>query len=283
MRAIASARALAVASGARLIVFWDVNADLGARYEELFLAADGFEVINVSPRESFRDALIFLLYGELERFKGLPTKWITRLFFRNRILRHVRPGTFSDQDLVQMVRDADRLLITSWWSFYGGPKLDFSFFALHPPEQAAVESISQRFTANTIGVHIRRTDNANAKRYSPTTAFIGAMTNRIDLDHGVRFFLATDCEETQQQMKRLFGERLITRARETSRGSHQGMRDAVVDLFLLARTKNIVGSYYSTFSETAASIGGIQWVTVTNDESLVGKCNTEVLFVPTDS
>ena len=108
------------------------------------------------------------------------------------------------------------------------------------------------------------------------------MTKRIDLDHGVRFFLATDCEETEQQMKRLFGERLITRARETSRGSHQGMRDAVVDLFLLARTKNILGSYYSTFSETAASIGGIQWVTVTNDKLLVGKCNTEVLFVPTE-
>jgi hypothetical protein len=61
------------------------------------------------------------------------------------------------------------------------------------------------------------------------------------------------------------------------------MQDAVVDLFALARTSRILGSYFSTFSETAASIGGIQWVTVTDDPSLVGNCNSEVFLVTRES
>ena len=110
MRAIASARALAVATNARLIVFWEINRDVGVRYEELFLVNDRFKVVNVAPQESLRDALLFLLYGELESLKGIPAKWITRLFFRDRILRQVRPGDFSSVELERFVLDGPRIL-----------------------------------------------------------------------------------------------------------------------------------------------------------------------------
>jgi hypothetical protein len=281
MRAIASARALAAAADSRLVVFWEINADLGTRYEELFVPDNQFEVRNIAPQSSRRDALIYLLYGELKRVKGIPAQWITRCFFRGNILRFVRPGDFRDDELERMVREKRRMLITSWWSFYGESELDFSIFSLHAPEQEEIDSVSRNFTENTVGIHIRRTDNANAIRYSPTEAFIGAMKNRVALDPDIKFFLTTDCRDTEKKIKSVFGERVITRNREVSRSSFQGMRDAVVDLFLLARTTDILGSYYSTFSETAASIGGIQWVTVTNDPSLVGHCNSEVLLVAT--
>jgi hypothetical protein len=283
MRAIASARALSIATNSKLVVFWDINGDVGARHEDLFVPEDRLKVMNISPRDSLRDALIFLVYGELESVKGMPAKWITRCFFRNRILRQVRPRQFSNRELEQFVRESKRTLITSWWSFYGEPEPDFSFFSLHPPQQEEVDNISQEFTTNTIGVHIRRTDNANAIRYSPSGAFITAMRRCIVADPDVRFFLTTDCSDTEQQLIAIFGKRILTRPRKLTRNSSLGMQDAVVDLFALARTSRILGSYFSTFSETAASIGGIPWVTVTDDPSLVGKCNSEVLLVTGES
>lgn len=279
MRAIASARALAVASDARLIVFWETNHDVGVRYDELFLADGGFTVVNVAPHQSLRDALVFLLYSEMERVKGIPVSWITRLLFRNRILRQVRPGQFSRAELEHFVRQNQRTLVSSWWSFYGDPEPDFSFFSLHPFEQAEVDEVSQQFGVRTIGVHIRRTDNVNAIRFSPTHAFVGAMKDCVKADPDVRFFLSTDSVETEHKLKAIFGGRLITRQRTISRNTIDGMRDAIVDLFILSRTSRILGSYYSTFSETAASIGSIKWVTVTDDVSLIGQCNSDVLLV----
>jgi hypothetical protein len=277
MRAIASAHALAARVQSRLVVFWDINADVGTRYEEIFRPDDRFKIVNVSPRDSLRDALLFLLYGELESVSGLPTRWITRWFFRNHIFGQVRPRDFSDCRLEQIVRGAKRTLITSWWSFYGEAKLDFSIFSLHQPQQQEVDDISRSFTESIVGVHIRRADNANAIRYSPTHAFIAAMKDCVVADPDARFFLTTDCTDTEWQIKSIFRDRIITRRRKISRSSADGMRDAVVDLFLLSRTSRILGSYYSTFSETAASIGGIQWVTVTDDASLVGRINSKVL------
>jgi hypothetical protein len=280
MRAIASAEALAKAAGTPLRVIWVVNPDVGVRYEAIFRLTDRYEVVNVHLRRSLRDALLLVLYCEWDNIRGIPTRWITPWYFRDRIFAHVRPGDFSNRRLEQIVRDAKRTLITSWWSFYAEQSLDFSIFTLHSPQQAEVDELSQAFGSNTIGVHIRRTDNANAMLYSPTYAFIAAMENCIAANSQARFFLTTDCVDTQRQIKSIFGERIITRTRRISRDSADGMRDAAVDLFLLSRTSRILGSYYSTFSETAADIGQIEWVTVTDDASLVGRCNSQVLVIP---
>lgn len=280
MRAIASAEALARAAATPLTVVWVVNPDVGVRYEEIFQPTDRCKIVNVHLRRSLRDAALLLLYCEWESIRGIPTRWVTRRYFRDRIFAQVRPGDFSDRRLEQIVRDAKRTLITSWWSFYSEPTLDFSIFVLHRPQQEEVDEVSRAFASATIGVHIRRTDNVNAIRYSPTRAFIAAMKNCVADDREARFFLTTDCGDTEREIKSVFGDKIITRSRTISRSSATGMRDAVVDLFLLSRTSRILGSYYSTFSETAASIGGIEWVTVTDDPSLVGRCNSRVLVVP---
>jgi hypothetical protein len=280
MRAIASARALAADAGADLIVVWDVDEGLGARYEELFVGDSSFKVRNLAPGASAIDALLFLVFGEVDQIRGIPTKWVTRAVFGDRVLRNLRPEHRTDSELRELLRSERKLLISSWWTFYGGAGVDFTFFTPRPDEQAQIERLSEPFGGDTIGVHIRRTDNANAIRQSPTSAFIAAMKNAVDENSGVKFFLATDCEETEGQLKALFGKRVISRSRDKSRGSLHGMRDAIVDLFVLARTRLIYGSFYSTFSETAADIGGIRWLTVTDNADLVGSCNSEVLLVP---
>ena len=279
MRTLASGRALAAATGAQCVVFWDVNGDLGARYEDLFVPGDdGFRLINVAPWASVGQIAQIVLFGETARIKGVPLGWVTRLALAGRIHRQVRPETFTPAELEALARQSGRMLITSWWSFYGGTDVDFSFFRPHPAAQIEIEAISARFNDSTIGVHIRRSDNANAIRYSPTSAFEGAMAQAIQADPRVSFFLTTDCPTTEATFAERFGKRVITRGRRISRDSVEGMRDAVVDLFVLSRTRRIFGSYYSTFSETAASLGRITWVTVTHDADL--RCNSAVLVIP---
>ena len=45
---------------------------------------------------------------------------------------------------------------------------------------------------------------------------------------------------------------------DTDRNSLEGMKFAVVDLFCLSKTKKIIGSVGSSYSQIAAEIGGIE-------------------------
>lgn len=281
LRALASARALAAATGARLVVFWDVNVDVGARYDDLFRPAeDGFELINVSREASPRQIASAVLFGETPRLKGIPLGWVTGLVLRNRIHRNLRPETFTPDELEDLVSQSGQMLITSWWAFYREAHVDFSFFQPHSSEQAEIDAVAAQFNDRTIGLHIRRSDNQAAIRYSPTSAFESAMESAIAGAPKTQFYLSTDCLKTEALICERFGNRVITRQRNLQRDSASGMKDAIVDLFCLSRTTVVWGCYYSTFSQTAASIGNINWYTVTDDPGLVGNCKAEVLLVP---
>ena len=75
----------------------------------------------------------------------------------------------------------------------------------------------------------------------------------------VRFYLATDDPETERHFRRTFGDRIDVLAKSVhgtaARGSAQGMQDAVVDLYRLARTRAILGNDHSTFSLVASLLG----------------------------
>ena len=105
-----------------------------------------------------------------------------------------------------------------------------------------------------VGVHIRRGDHNLAQERSPTAAFIERMAAE---DAAVRFFLATDSPAEEHALSIHFPNRIITASKAFGRDSTAGMRGAVVDLYALARTSRLLGSYWSSFSETAAEIGGI--------------------------
>ena len=279
MRAVAAARALALATGARLRVLWEVVPDLAARYEDLFVATDDFDVVNVEPSRSLADAAYLVAYSQMKSVRGAPTAWIGKLLFPGPRLSNLRPEHVAPEALERLVKTSRRLFIDSWWAFYGGKTLDFLFFRVRPELVSAATPIAERFGPASVGVHIRRADNGNAMRYSPTSAFIAAMRHVVDAEPATTFFLATDSRETEREIVEVFGPRVITRERELKRDCREGMLDAMIDMYLLSRTRRVLGSYYSTFSETAASLGGIAWATVTDDPSLVGKINADVLLV----
>jgi len=147
--------------------------------------------------------------------------------------------------------------IESYTPFFSSePRYDF--LTPIPPIQQAIDSVCRSFKERVVGIHVRRTDNRDAKDKSPTHAFLRAMEEEIEIDARTQFFLSTDSPEEEERLKTAFKERIITYTKRTlSRARRTGIQDAVTDLFCLSRTEKIIGSYGSSFTETASKISKI--------------------------
>lgn len=125
-----------------------------------------------------------------------------------------------------------------------------------------IEATAADFSLNTIGVHIRRSDNVESISVSTDDRFLAHMSAALEADPATTFYLASDSGASKRLMLDHFGRHVITDLRPTERGTLAGMEEAVVQLYALAKTRKVLGSYWSSFSHTAAHIGGIEEVIV---------------------
>lgn len=138
-----------------------------------------------------------------------------------------------------------------------------------PPAFAAAAaedaSSSRAVAADIVGVHVRRTDNLSARRCSPLAGFVLEMRAIAEKSpHGPpKFFLATDDADgmTAAELRAIFGkDRVLMRpattgspaAAEEARSTPAGMQAALAELLALSRCREIIGSFYSSFSVWAA-------------------------------
>ena len=129
----------------------------------------------------------------------------------------------------------------------------------HPVREVmrVVDSYRCQFNSHTIGLHIRRTDNAESIAKSPTELFIKKVREEIELHNDTKVFLATDSTDVKKEFIAAFGSRIITPQEDACRDSISGIRGGIIDLWTLASTQKIYGSAGSSFSPMAASIGGV--------------------------
>lgn len=134
------------------------------------------------------------------------------------------------------------------------------------PTDAIISKADKRIDVNTVGVHIRRTDNEKSRIYSPTEVFIDVMNRELSQNPETKFYLATDDEEEEKYLKSFFGDKILTYKKRTiDRNDPHGIEDALVDLVNLSNCVKIFGSYFSSFSDTAAAWKGIQKIIVTKE------------------
>lgn len=126
-----------------------------------------------------------------------------------------------------------------------------------PHLQQRIETLSAHFDSHTIGIHIRRTDHTTAIAESPDALFEATIARCIAADPAAHFFLATDDAALKQRLIDRFPKRISTQQCRGTRADLQGMEEAVVDLWTLARTSRILGSFWSSYTDTAAELGGI--------------------------
>jgi len=240
MRAIDSALALARANGVAMRVVWVRQPDCGAAFGELFQPVADLEVVE---RSRWGNRVLRRLEIAAGRYRC--------------VVRHDEM-----RSLLRLAFDFDRLLreresfVQSFHRFHPSPR-PFADFAPAAPLAAEIERIAGAFPGRTVGVHVRRGDNVLAAHHSPTAAYLERMAAALADDPETHFFLATDSPAAEDEIRRSFPGRVLTRPRTWGRDSTAALRDAVVDLWCLARTRAVLGSYFSSFSETAAEIGGL--------------------------
>ncbi|MBN2109295.1 MAG: hypothetical protein JW832_17840, partial [Deltaproteobacteria bacterium] len=126
--------------------------------------------------------------------------------------------------------------------------------------QTQIDTYANLFN-NTIGVHIRRTDNRKAVEYSPTEFFLSIMERLTHDDTRAGFFLATDDPQEEKRFLDAFpGRVIIHKKRSFLRNEPAAIQDALIDLYTLSKCKKIIGSYWSSFTDVARALGGAELI-----------------------
>ena len=124
--------------------------------------------------------------------------------------------------------------------------------------------LKKGISPSTIGVHVRRTDLliwADNEHWPIDVAESDRLLmERLDRESPeTSFFVAADNPDSMEKLLERYGDRVIM---NEALWLGEGLRktrveDAVIDLYCLAGCSRLVGTYWSSFSDYAALLGGI--------------------------
>lgn len=287
LRAIGSASVIASQTGKKLVVFWGRDEHLNCKFSSLFMPSTHYDVLEEKQWLNKKALYPYLPGSKPTSVFRKSANWLTCQIlgiqhqvwyedFNNTVstlVGEVNPTTIesmrafemsSFEHLQQLIKpiytSGSSFICTAWklvpWENYK------EFFVPIPQLQDIINKTSQNFY-HTIGVHIRRKDHDIAIRYSAESAFITAMQHELNKDYKVDFYLSTDCLQTERKVAdRFTGKVQFYTKKSYDRNSQQGIQEALIDLFVLANTKKLLGSYCSSYSQVAAEISGIQEETI---------------------
>lgn len=133
--------------------------------------------------------------------------------------------------------------------------------------------IKKEFSKSIVGIHIRRGDfkKLNIGNVSTDEKFIEEIKKEIEKNKSVKFFVATEDKNTEIKFKQIFGNKIITYPKRTSKREDEGsVEEALTEMLILSRTKNIIGSYGSTFTEMVWFFGGCkQPIKIVTDKQIL--------------
>jgi hypothetical protein len=257
MRVIASGLMLAERMQQKLYVIWNANEELNSPFYNLFEPIRGLEF--TSPRFLFKYALSANSEIKVKRYFARLVNWLLGIDY-----------CIKDEDFKKVIWNGkldlfkicsvNTLVYFRTCEEFGDNNHAFKKFRPVPSLQQIIDREKAKFNSSTIGLHIRRGDNSISTEKSPIHLFIGRIQQEIELNEQANFFLATDDAKTEYELKSLFGDKIFTYSKIRNRNTPEGIADAVVDMYCLAGTIKLYGSYWSSYSEIAAKIGQIELI-----------------------
>ena len=242
MRAINSARALAKRRKEKLIILWYLNPELHAAFEDLFQPIQDPDIKLLNIRSLKDPRKLYYQFSAGQRFTDED-------------IRSHKDGEKLQESFLQTWKKKVYLLSCEQFASSKG----YDLFVPTKALQERIENFTKDFAPRCVGVHIRRTDNAISMGKSTTEQFIAEMEKELSAHPESRFFLATDDQREEELLRSRFPGKIISnQTRTIDRDSVAGMHDALLDLYCLAATDKIIGSYWSSFTDTAADMRGIE-------------------------
>jgi len=223
--------------GRKILLYWPVNFSCGCEFEDLF--ENKFEKIDDAklkeiPGINQEEYLEHLEYSKNPveylmlktwKFISLPGEAVDLDFAYKGVKEEVKQEVLSLlNELVPIKEIRDKIN-----GFLAGDKID-----------------------EMVGVHIRRGDTRFSVEGKAQISSEDKFIKRMKEFENERFFLSTDSEETEKRLKEEFGDRVIVFPKGTrDREEKTALQEALIDMLLLGKTKHILGSYLSTFTEIA--------------------------------
>jgi len=264
--------------GADARVFWPVTSNMPARFEDLFANACGVAAVpaGAATYGSWRLALLpgddahlpagFATVGAGAHplVRGLGKAWWSltgRRSDRYRFMlfpkQHSRRSTRRDARHI----DLEYERIPQYFRRVYGEL--FGRVAVRPEIATAVESwAAANFDRELVGVQVRtwRDDPRRYRKYHvPALRRLERLCDAVPAQ--TRFFVVSDSDDIVTMLRDRYGAaRVLSYPRSTTRADSwlapQGIREDLIDMLLLARTRRLYASYLSTFSEAAWWLGG---------------------------
>jgi hypothetical protein len=234
----------------KLILYWPLNHTCGAKFSDLFenkINQIGEEELN---RINKKDIQIF--GSDLVAIRDCQKKYMISGTFRllltpNELSKY--PGLIKegiDLKFSDIPEEVKRNIIEY-------------LKKLEPLKSIKKElnSFQKKYNLKSmVGVHIRRGDFADRPtspgKVSSDEKFIERMNELIKEKPETRFFLCTDSKEMEEKLETIFPGKIIKFTKTSlKRTDVRATQEGLIDLLLLSKTKQILGTYRSTFTEMA--------------------------------
>jgi hypothetical protein len=264
--------------GADARVYWPLNRNMPATFDELFANEVAVDAIPTGATEysSWRLAILPEDEAHLPRgfatvgagahpvVRGLGKAWWTltgRRTDRYRFMvfpkQHSRRSTRADARHI----DLEYERIPQYFRDLYAPL--FRRIRVRPQIAARAEQwAAETLDPAVVGVQVRtwRDDPRRYRKYH-----VPARRRLLQLldgaESGARFLVVSDSDEIVSELRQRYGAaRVLCFPRQTARHDSwrtaAGITEDLIDLLLLARTERLLASYLSTFSEVAWWLGG---------------------------
>lgn len=228
----------------KLTVIWEQNVNCNMKFKDIFLVEVDIPC-KIKDFNAMGQGVKYKIIHGINKFRIQCMKMKSGIVMMQTV----------DVEQLQKRRMPKNMYISTCYQWYG--ENNFQIFKLKPQIEEKISLLEQMCGKNCVGVHIRRTDHVRCMEESPTDKFIEKMKEE---SADTVFFVATDDAEERTNLINIFGQNriLYQKDAELSRKSENGMEHAVIDLFMLSRTKKILGSSGSSFSEVAGLLGNTE-------------------------
>ena len=239
-----------------LVLYWPNTKYCGCDFEDLFentLPKIGDEELKKIKRGGDYKFYNDVLDNEHEKYKYLLFKTWRFIFLPNEVPKNFTK-VFPSKEGRSIDFEFDRIPLDKRKDFLE------ELNSLKPTQQIleGVKSFEEKYNLSEYnGIHIRRGDTKftvdGREKVSSDELFI----EKIKSMPNERFLLCTDGIETENKLKELFGDKIIVYPKgDRKRSRKDSLQEALIDMLLLSKTKRLLGSYLSTFTELAWWFGG---------------------------
>lgn len=252
LRALISAKLLAERTGRHLTVVWSPDMHCDAEFRDLFLNDD----IDV------RNSLDGIYLAKADMYNYMDNE------------EFAEKNKFIDHDSPMDIYVKSAYILNHKFSDWAAENEILRRLIVHEDVRQKVDEFN---VSDCVGIHVRmgggighdsspwnRPENwsrdGQEKMYywrerSHYTVFLEEIDRMLKHEPDLKFFLAADSRQTYDIFVEKYGDRIIYVKRAIYDRSVDQQKLALVDMILLSRTKYILGSYWSSFTELAQRLG----------------------------